>query len=185
MHLCTKQVIVWHVIAWWKLENGQGCARNRKREKRLWWMRGFHEVRWSNLWLLWLFADSAEYTALLILITLETCINQTRIKLQTGIRKRFQKLMFIWFIDCLYEATQKCDALTILFDGKGQCTFPLLSSLLSSCCSTHSLTHSLTQTDSIVAYAPLSKAAVSYKKNLLLVLSSVENLQKVKLKEFC
>jgi len=22
----------------------------------LWWMRGFHEVRWSNLWPLWLFA---------------------------------------------------------------------------------------------------------------------------------
>ena len=57
--LRTKQLIRWHVIARWKLENGQGCTRNRKREVRLWWMRGFHEVRWSN-WLLWLFADSKD-----------------------------------------------------------------------------------------------------------------------------
>ena len=33
-------------------------ASDRKREMRLWWMRGFHEVRWRNLWLLWLFANS-------------------------------------------------------------------------------------------------------------------------------
>ena len=27
-----------------ELENGQGYARNRKREMRLWWIRGFHET---------------------------------------------------------------------------------------------------------------------------------------------
>ena len=49
VHLRTKWLIAWRVIVRWKLENGQGCTRIGKREMCLWWMRGFREVRWSNL----------------------------------------------------------------------------------------------------------------------------------------
>ena len=36
-------------------EDWQGNSRDRKREMCLWWMWWFHEVRWSDLWLLRLF----------------------------------------------------------------------------------------------------------------------------------
>ena len=39
-------------------EDWQGYSRDRKREMCLWWMWWFHEVRWSDLWLLRLFFHS-------------------------------------------------------------------------------------------------------------------------------
>ena len=52
-----------------RLEIGQGCTRNRKREMRLWWMRGFHEVRWSNLWLFKPFEYSLYMMTLILALT--------------------------------------------------------------------------------------------------------------------
>ena len=49
-----NNLIIRKIFAYEK-EDWQGNSRDRKREMCLWWMWWFHEVRWSDLWLLRLF----------------------------------------------------------------------------------------------------------------------------------